>query len=349
MILMALDHCYLTIYQIHFTESFDQNMPNYGSLGIFLTRWVGNICAPGFALLMGMSISIYTINNTKTIDNQSITTQLFKRGLLLIIMQQLLNVPSLIFDINNLDNILVFRGGTLYALGFSMIIGAVLIKVRKQSLLVIGWAIVLINYFISSYFLAHPNDNSFVHLLFTPGVNQWVSVNYPAFPWLGISIIGMGIGGYLIEDKTRFISNTWKIGLFLLLLFTILRALNWGDYNHIADTSSIIKYFAIIKYPPSVAFIMITLGILSLLFWVISKFESITILNPLIVFGKVPLFFYFAHYYLYIVISKYTNHAISLSTMYVLWVIGLIVLYPICKYYGQFKKQQPENSFWRIL
>jgi uncharacterized membrane protein len=264
-------------------------------------------------------------------------------------VQQLLNIPSLFFDINNLDNILVFRGGTLYALGFSMIIGALLIKLSKQRLLLLGCGVVVTNYFISSYFLVHPNDNPFVHLLFTPGVNQWVSVNYPAFPWLGVSIIGMAMGGYLIEDKNRFINNTWEIGITLLLLFVLLRALSWGDYTHIADTNGIINYFTIIKYPPSIAFIMITLGMLSLLFWLISKFESYSILNPLIVFGKVPLFFYFVHYYLYIVISKFTNHAISLSTMYVLWIVGLIVLYPVCKYYGQFKKQQSENSFWRLL
>ena len=349
MVLMAIDHCYLTIYQTHFTESYDGDLPNYGSMAVFLTRWVANICAPGFALLMGMSISIFTANKIKVIENQLINVQLIKRGVLLIIVQQLLNVPSLFFDINNLDNVLVFRGGTLYALGFSMIIGALLIKVSKQRLLLLGCGVVFANYFISSYFLVHPNDNPFVHLLFTPGVNQWVSVNYPAFPWLGVSIIGMAMGGYLIEDKNRFINNTWKIGISLLLLFVLLRTLSWGDYNHIADTNGIINYFTIIKYPPSFAFIMITVGMLNLLFWLFSKIESYSVLNPLIVFGKVPLFFYFVHYYLYIVISKFTNHAISLSAMYVVWVAGLIILYPVCKYYGQFKKQQSENSFWRLL
>ena len=72
MILMAIDHCYLTIYQTHFTESYDGDLPNYGSMAVFLTRWVGNICAPGFALLMGMSISIFTANKIKLIENQLI-------------------------------------------------------------------------------------------------------------------------------------------------------------------------------------------------------------------------------------------------------------------------------------
>ena len=349
MILMALDHCYLTIYQNHFSESFDKNIPNYGSMAVFFTRWVGNICAPGFALLMGMSISMHVSKNIKTIGNQTIINKLLKRGFLLIILQQLLNTPSLFFDINNLNNVIVFRGGTLYALGVSMMVGALLIKVKKQNLLAIGLGIILINYIIASYFLTHTNHNSFEYLLFTPGMNPWLSVNYPAIPWMGMSIIGMSMGNYMIEDNNRFISNTWKIGIILLLLFVVLRAQNWGDYNHIANASSLINYLVIIKYPPSIAFVSITLGIIFLLIWLITKLEDQAILKPFITYGNVPLFFYFAHYYLFIVISKFTNHAIPLNTMYILWVIGLIVLYPICKYYSQFKKQKSENSFWRLL
>jgi uncharacterized membrane protein len=266
MILMAIDHCYLTIYQNHFAEFWNSPLPNYGSNAVFLTRWAANICAPGFALLMGMSVYIFTANKIKLTENQSIKSIIIKRGLVLIILQQLLNLPSLLFKTSNLENFQVFRGGVLYALGASMIILSLLLKWNKQKLLFLGLFTIVLNYLIASYILMHPSNNTAIHLLFTPGSNQWVSVNYPAFPWLGISIIGMGMGGYLIEDKTRFITNTWKIGISLLLLFVVLRALSWGDYNHIADTNSLINYLVIIKYPPSIAFVTITLGMLSLLF-----------------------------------------------------------------------------------
>jgi uncharacterized membrane protein len=349
MVLMAKGHCYSTIYQTHFTESYDGDLPNYGSMAVFLTRWVGNICAPGFALLMGMSVAIFNSKRSNNIDNQSIRSIIIKRGLVLIILQQLLNLPSLLFKTSNLDNMQVFRGGVLYALGAAMIILALLLTWNKQKLLFLGLFTIVMNYLITSYILVHPSNNTAIHLLFTPGINQWVSVNYPLLPWLGIAIIGMSLGGYYIDDKIKFINRSWKVALTLMLIFIVLRFLNWGDYNHNVDTSSLINFLAIIKYPPSVAFVVITFSILGGLFWLISKYEKIAILQPLLVFGKVPLFFYFAHYYLYIIISKFTNHAISLSAMYVLWVLGLIVLYPVCKYYGQFKKQQSENSFWRYL
>jgi uncharacterized membrane protein len=349
MILMAIDHCYLTIYQDHLGEFWNSDIPNYGSNAVFLTRWTSNICAPGFALLMGMSVSIFNSKRSNNDDNQSIRAIIIKRGLVLIILQQLLNLPSLLFKTSNLDKMQVFRGGVLYALGAAMIILALLLSWNKQKLLFCGLFTIAINYLIANYILVHPSNNTAIHLLFTPGINQWVSVNYPLLPWLGIAIIGMSLGRYYIDDKIKFINQTWKVALTLMLIFIVFRFLNWGDYNHNVDTSSLINFLAIIKYPPSVAFVVITFSILGGLFWLISKFEKITILQPLLVFGKVPLFFYFAHYYLYIIISKFTNHAISLSTMYLLWVLGLIVLYPACKYYGQFKKQQSENSFWRYL
>jgi uncharacterized membrane protein len=349
MILMAIDHCYLTIYQNHFGEFWDSDLPNYGSNAVFLTRWTSNICAPGFALLMGMSVSIFNSKRSNNIDNQSIRSIIIKRGLVLIVLQQLLNLPSLLFKTSNLDNMQVFRGGVLYALGATMIILAILLSWNKQKLLFLGLFTIVMNYLIAGYILIHPINNTGIHLLFTPGINQWVSVNYPLLPWLDIAIIGMSLGRYYIDDKIKFINRSWKVALTLMLIFIVLRFLNWGDYNHNVDTSSLINFLAIIKYPPSVAFVVITFSILGGLFWLISKYEKIAILQPLLVFGKVSLFFYFAHYYLYIIISKFTNHAISLSRMYVLWVLGLIVLYPVCKYYGQFKKQQSENSFWRYL
>jgi len=349
MILMAIDHCYLTIYQDHFGEFWNSDLPNYGSNAVFLTRWASNICAPGFALLMGMSVSIFNSKRSNNIDNQSIRSIIIKRGLVLIILQQLINLPSLLFKTSNLDNMQVLRGGVLYSLGAAIIILALLLTWNKQKLLFLGLFTIAINYLIANYILIHPSNNTAIHLLFTPGINQWVSVNYPLLPWLGIAIIGMSLGRYYIDDKIKFINRSWKVALTLMLIFIVLRFLNWGDYNHNVDTSSLINFLAIIKYPPSVAFVVITFAILGGLFWLISKYEKIAILQPLLVFGKVPLFFYFAHYYLYIIISKFTNHAISLSRMYVLWVLGLIVLYPVCKYYGQFKKQQSENSFWRYL
>ena len=361
MVLMAIDHCFLTIYQTHYAETYNLLIPNYGSNSIFITRWLSNICAPGFAMLMGISLSFYFKYNN---DNQSVKIYLFKRGLILIFLQQLLNLPSLFFDLKNIENIHLFTGSVLYSLGLSMILCSFVLKWNKSTQIIVGAAIIFINYVIATFILqsslsattqntASFFDNTMIHLLFTPGVNKWVSVNYPVLPWLGVSIIGLGVGRYLMENKNKFFAQIWKIGLVLLGLFFVLRIMNGGDFNHIPDIKSLINFLAIIKYPPSIAFILVTFGILFLLMALINKITSnrtlYKLMQPLLVFGKVPLFFYFAHYYLYIVISKFTNHHISLTNMYLLWLVGLIILFPICKSYDQFKKKKHPNSFWKFL
>ena len=199
-------------------------------------------------------------------------------------------MPLLIFNISNLDSIPPFRGGVLYALGVSLIFSSLFIKVKPIFQIFIGVSIVLINYFITSTVLTQAIGNTFLNLFFIPGFNNCVSVNYPAFPWIGIIMIGLGI------RQIDFL----KSGLILLLVFVLLRIFNFGDYNH-KNLSGIINYLAVIKYPPSIAYVILNMGILSLLFWMISKFEKSNIFKPLIVFGQSSLFFYFAHIYTFIV------------------------------------------------
>lgn len=338
MIIMAIDHSYLFIYQTHYSESWNSSMPNYSSYAVFFTRWVSNICAPGFALLMGMSMTFSLSKNINDFNKSPKAYFFIKRGIVLIILQQLIDLPILILNIGNLDTLPPFRGGVLYALGASLIFCSLFIKVKPIIQVYIGAAIVFINYFIVNIGLTQASSNTFLNLLFIPGSNNWVSVNYPAFPWIGITMIGLGI------RKVNFL----KAGLAFLLIFIILRFINYGDYNH-KNLNGIINYLAVIKYPPSIAYVIFNMGILSLLFWMIGKFEKSNIFKPLIVFGQSSLFFYFAHIYMYILMSKFVPHSFSLINMYLLWLIGLLILFPICKYYLKLKSQGSKTSIWRYF
>lgn len=338
MIIMAIDHCYLFFYQTHYAETWNSSIPNYGSYAVFFTRWISNICAPGFALLMGMSMTFSLSKNSNDFDKCSQAYFFIKRGVVLIILQQLIDLPLLLFNIDNLDALPPFRGGVLYALGASLIFSSFFIKVKPIVQVYIGLAIVLINYFITSTVLTQASSNTFLNLLFIPGSNKWVSVNYPAFPWIGITMIGLGI------RKINFL----KAGFILLIVFFLLRIFDFGDYNH-KNLSATISYFAVTKYPPSIAFVVLNMGILSLLFWMISIFEKSNIFKPLIVFGQSSLFFYFAHIYTFIIISKFVPHSFPLINMYLLWLLGLLILFPICKYYLKHKSQGSKMSIWRYF
>ncbi len=338
MIIMAIDHCYLFFYQTHYAETWDSSIPNYGSYAVFFIRWISNICAPGFALLMGMSMSFSLSKNSNNFDIRPKIYFFLKRGFVLIVLQQLLDLPSLLFNLDSLDKWPPFRGGILYALGASLIFCSLFIKVYPIVQVYIGTAIVFINYFITSTVLTQASSNTFLNLLFIPGSNNWVSVNYPAFPWIGITMIGLGI------RKVNFL----KAGLNFLLIFILLRFINYGDYNH-KYLSGFINYLAVSKYPPSLAYLILNIGVLSLLFWMISKFEKSNIFKPLIVFGQTSLFFYFAHIYTFILMSKFVPHSFPLINMYLLWLIGLSILFPICKNYLDLKSQGSKTSIWRYF
>jgi uncharacterized membrane protein len=212
MVIMAIDHAYLIFYQIHYDESWNRMLPDYGSIAIFFTRWISNICAPGFALLMGMSMVFYSVKKQQVSSKNSNVFFFIKRGLILILLQQLLDLPTLIFNFNTIDKIPLFRGGVLYALGFSLIIASFFINWKYKLQIIIGFGIVVFNYFIANTILKDASNSSIINLLFIPGVNNWVSVNYPVIPWLGIAFIGLGVGRY-------FISNSKKLNFTYLFIY----------------------------------------------------------------------------------------------------------------------------------
>lgn len=349
MVIMAIDHAYLIFFQIHYDESWNRILPDYGSTAIFFTRWISNICAPGFAILMGMSMVFYSVKKQHESTNTSKILFFIKRGLILIILQQLLDLPTLIFNFYTIDKMPIFRGGVLYALGVSLIIASFFINWKYKLQIITGFGIVVLNYFIANTILIEATNSSIISLLFIPGVNNWVSVNYPAIPWLGITFIGLGVGRYFVDHSKKLNFTFLFIGITFVIVFITFRSLNMGDYKHTMYPNSIINYLAVIKYPPSIAFVVLTMGILSLLFWIITILKNHIIFRPLLVFGKASLFFYFAHIYMFIFFSKFFPHTFPLSVMYLIWLTTSVLLYPLCKYYINFKQQRINSFIWRYL
>ena len=109
-----------------------------------------------------------------------------------------------------------------------------------------------------------------------------------------------------------------------------------------------------VKYPPSITFLLLALGIdLSLLF-AFSKSALAPLTDsrsPLLVFGTTPLFFYLVHLYLYGLIGRtwFPEGTPSVPAMYPWWLVGLVILYPLCWLYRRFKNSQAPNSIWRFF
>ena len=107
-----------------------------------------------------------------------------------------------------------------------------------------------------------------------------------------------------------------------------------------------------VKYPPSVAFNLLTMGVLLVILGWLGRAgnRARRLLQPLIVYGQVPLFFYVTHLFLYAGLGwLLTPRGTSIPQMYPYWLLGLVILYPFCMWYGELKRRQPLDSLLRFF
>eukprot|EP00924_Labyrinthula_sp_SR-Ha-C_P000973 snap_masked-scaffold_7-processed-gene-9.26-mRNA-1 protein AED:1.00 eAED:1.00 QI:0/0/0/0/1/1/2/0/497 len=226
-----------------------------------------------------------------------------------------------------------------------------------------------------------------VRFLFIPGpVLTFIYVAYPVIPWIGLTFLGISFGLFLKADSRKTIGCLKFLSIFLLLSFVLLR-LFFGHYGSergfpVGDGSEtddwavnwVIEFLWTLKYPPSPAYAMITMGIN---FAIISFFSQswvevlvtnvavdedtvkrlqTTMLNFLLVLGNAPLIFYCAHFLIITTFAVSASYILgeelqltSLSVLFLLWIPLNILLYPICKYFIEFRKQTPPDSYWRLF
>ena len=136
------------------------------------------------------------------------------------------------------------------------------------------------------------------------------------------------------------------------MAFVLLRYLDGFGNIRPRQGNTWIEFLNPVKYPPSITFNLLAAGanlvILGLLAQVHEKGQRL--FQPLVVLGRVPLFFYVLHLFLYAGLGRLlTPDGTSLPTMYLLWLLGLSMLYPLCLWYGRFKHRRPAGSMWRFL
>ena len=110
-------------------------------------------------------------------------------------------------------------------------------------------------------------------------------------------------------------------------------------------------FLNVVKYPPSLSFLTLTLGInfALLALWIRFQFPIERRFRPLLVFGRTPLLFYLAHLWLFAFLGIFFPKGTGLAVMYLIWLVALIILYPLCASYARFKGARPFTSLWRFL
>jgi uncharacterized membrane protein len=201
-----------------------------------------------------------------------------------------------------------------------------------------------------------------------PAPGHVVFVMYPLLAWFGVIALGYAFGSLFDRSTEERRRLTLRLGLAATVAFFVLRAVNvYGDpapwsAQPRGTVFTLLSFFNCTKYPPSLLFLLMTLGPALLLLRAVERFETSRSLAPLAVFGRVPLLFYVAHLYL----LRFTAIAISftrfgpsafepppghfggadlpLYAAYAAWLTALLLLYPLCRWFSQLKARR--RDWW---
>ena len=372
MIIMALDH---TRDLMHMTSVADSptNLETT-TPALFFTRWITHFCAPTFVFLSGVSAYLVFKKTNNVTDTRRF---LLTRGLWLVVLEFTLVNFGIWFD----PHFTVFIFDVIATIGFGFIILSLFLKSSTKTILIIGLAIIFLHNlsaFIPATGASLPGK--FAMMLLAPaaipfGIGRLFIMGYPPIPWLGIMLVGFA-AGRLFEPPTSARKQIFlKIGLAALALFIIVRSANvYGDSSQWARQKdllfTVLSFINVTKYPPSLVFCLLTLGVMFLLLSLVegvqNKFTQITT-----VYGKVPLFYFLIHWYIlhplmFLIVFlqgyKYSDlvfgtnlgrpkgiSGVNLWYIYLIWVLVVIALYPVCKWYGNYKESHKEKKWLRYL
>jgi uncharacterized membrane protein len=361
-VLMAIDHASYFIAKVHPGEFWGVPLPEHASAAAFLTRFVTHLAAPGFFFLMGASIVfLATARRSVGWSDGRIARHLVGRGLLLIVLQHLVENPAWLLGGIGAEPVLSpvpggggevwLHFGVLYGLGAAMIVCAALLAVPAPLLAGLGAGAILLTQALTPP--AAQADALYApvaRLLLVPGQTGAWQVYYPLLPWLGVAMLGMAFGRAMQRDAAAVLRRAWLVGLACLAAFGALRAVGLGDH-HAPEAAGWIAFLNLTKYPPSAAFLLLTLGLNLVLLTALQRAPDRRLGgdSPLLVFGQSALAFYLLHLYVYGVAGLLFPRGVSLPVMYALWAAGLALLYVLCRRYRAFKRRTRADSVWRLF
>ncbi len=356
MALMALDHTR------GFFSDTGFNPRDVSEPALFLTRWITHFSAPTFVFLAGLSAYLYGRGR----DSGELSRFLLTRGLFLILIDITLIKFGWRFDFAS------FRlgAGIIFMIGASMMALAALIWLPRWAITAFALIMIAGHNLLDGVRGAMFGQAAWLwHLLHergqaTLGSGVDVYVLYPLIPWVGVMAAGYALGPVMQREPEARQRILLALGAAITLGFILLRLTNlYGDPAPwtVQETwlSTLLSFLNCEKYPPSLLFLMMTLGPALLL---LAAFEHVRgrFAQVLSVFGRVPFFFYVAHIYLIHALAVVTAFAMTgafatrpqigfdLPAVYLVWLLVLLLLYPLCRWFAGLKQRHGE-WWWSYL
>jgi uncharacterized membrane protein len=369
MIVMAIDHA-----RDYFTSvsGFDPSDPLHSWPALFATRWIAHLCAPGFIALAGTSVYL---QRKRGKPRGEMAKLLVTRGLWLMFLE--ITVISFGWSFALGPGLQV-----IWAIGVSMVFLAMLQRFSPVVIGVIGAVIVLGHNLLDGiriegvggeallWRLLHQQGPIFVH-------GQIVGfILYPIVPWIGVICLGYAFGPVAASEPARRQKISVLLGLGMLVAFALLRVLHgYGDHDQFSylatPSETVMSFLDVEKYPPSLHYLLATLGLLLLLYALFDLAATRNWARRLRgfveVYGRVPFFYYVLHIYLLhgaallitaergmnwrfwlipgaVFIRHLDGWGYGLPGVYLAWILVVLVLYFPCRWFGQLKARR--RDWW---
>jgi uncharacterized membrane protein len=352
MALMALDHTR----DFFGTGSF--NPRDVAEPALFLTRWITHLCAPTFIFLAGLSAFLYGRGRSVAETSRF----LLVRGLWLIVIEFTLVRFGWTFE---LDLFQENTAGVIFVIGASMVALAALIWLPRWAIAAL--ALVMIaghNLFDGIRAEQLGQGGALWHVLHQPGMVRLsdhikLFVLYPLVPWIGVMAAGYALGPVMQREPDARQRLLFGLGAAVTLGFVLLRATNlYGDpalwSTQANGLATVLSFLNCEKYPPSLLYMMITLGPALMLLAAFEHARGVWA-RVLATFGQVPFFFYVVHIYLIHTLAIAAGSTailpktgIGLPGIYLIWLLVLVLLYPICRWFAGLK-QRGSGWWWSYL
>jgi uncharacterized membrane protein len=371
MIIMALDHTRDYFHQYSYYHN--PTDLQHTSAAIFFTRWITHFCAPVFVFLAGTSAFLSGQKKTKN----ELSTFLLKRGLWLMLLE--ITLVSFGWFFNPLFSLFALQ--VIWVLGLSMVVLAGLIWLPKPVIFTIGVAMVFLHNLLDGVHVPGNTGSAFawseLHEFNVFTFHRIIIfAAYPLIPWAGVMALGYCFGTIYLPsfDAARRKRLLLLMGTAGILLFVLIRFSNvYGDPSKWSVQQSslftILSFLNVSKYPPSLLYLLMTLSP-AFLFLAITEKASPGISRFLSTFGRVPLFYYLLHIYLLhalaMILAGATGfgwkemiirntwvtddpalrgYGLSLPWVYLIWLVIVLALYPLCKKYDRYK-QNNRQKWW---
>jgi uncharacterized membrane protein len=376
MVLMALDHTRDFLSYLRFPP--EDMGHTYGAL--FFTRFITHFCAPVFAFLAGTGAFLST-RRGKSIPQ--VSRFFLTRGLWLVFLE--LTVIDFAWGF-----VPWAQAGVIWVLGWSMVTMALIVRLPVRWIALLGLGTIATHNLLDR--INPASFGSFYWLwmfLHTPGripitPNFSFSVRYVLIPWVGVMALGFAFGSLLLRpDRRKWILT---LGIVATTLFFVLRGLNLYG-NGIAGLAfgyprsagpwrlqptlslTVVSFFNVLKYPPSLDYLLVTLGPALIFLGLLDGSKADRGLNRvLVVFGRVPLFYYILHLYLLHVLAilaalafhqpvwhgtviadfaqRPLGYGHGLPFIYAMWILAVAILYLPCRW---FMKLRTRHRDWAWL